>query len=189
MGRERGGRVTGHARRGTHATGSGGSPASRDSTTRPGPRLGPRPGRPQRPPPGTHNTNPRHERIAMFGIIMTTRGSAAPCGRPDRDRIYRFPGGEATGPEDRAGPAAPAGRGRQAAGGPAHGPRLFESKSRSPGEADIERARRLLAADLTYVAHPSFHDPGARDAILAPAPGHEPSSPEGGFPSREQEAH
>jgi hypothetical protein len=125
----------------------------------------------------------------MLGIIRTTRGSPAPRSRPDRDRVYRFPGGEATGPEDREEPTPPSGRGRQASGSPAPGLGLFESKSRSPGEADIGRARRLLAADLTYIAHPSFHDPGTRDAILAAAPGHEPSSPENGFPSREQEAH
>ena len=42
---------------------------------------------------------------------------------------------------------------------------------------------------MNYIAHPSFHDPGARDEILAAAPGQEPSAPENGFPCREQEAH
>jgi hypothetical protein len=62
----------------------------------------------------------------------------------------------------------------------------------------------LLAADLTYVAHASFDDPTARDAILAPTTGldgPEPdrflggSDPDGDpgqerrFPTREREAH
>jgi hypothetical protein len=83
-------------------------------------------------PPGTHTTNPRHERIAMFGIIMTTRGSPAPRSRPDRDRVYRFPGGEATGPEDREEPTSPSGRGRQASGSPAPGLGLFEMQRARP---------------------------------------------------------
>jgi RNA polymerase primary sigma factor len=36
--------------------------------------------------------------------------------------------------------------------------------------ADTIRARRLLGAELRYIAHPSFDDPGAHDAILAPMP-------------------
>ena len=50
------------------------------------------------------------------------------------------------------------------------GLRIFEPKSRRSRKADIERARRILAAKLTYIAHPSFDDPSAHDAILAPAP-------------------
>jgi RNA polymerase primary sigma factor len=82
--------------------------------------------------------------------------------------------------------------------------RIFKPKSRRPRKADIERARRLLAADLTHIAHPSFVDPAARDALLAPAtgfegPGRDPTpaddgadggpSPEGRIPTREREAH
>jgi RNA polymerase primary sigma factor len=58
-------------------------------------------------------------------------------------------------------------RGLQVAKEALPGPRAFESKSISCRKADISSARRLLAADLTYVAHPSFDDPSARDAILA----------------------
>ena len=47
MGRERGGRATRSARRGTHNNGSGGSPAFWDSRTRPGTR--PRPDDRRRP--------------------------------------------------------------------------------------------------------------------------------------------
>jgi RNA polymerase primary sigma factor len=36
--------------------------------------------------------------------------------------------------------------------------------------ADTIRARRLLDAELRYIDHPSFDDPDARDAILAPMP-------------------
>jgi len=108
----------------------------------------------------------------MFGIIMTTRGSPAPRSRPDRDRIYHFPGGEPTGPEDHAKLAAASGRGRQIAGEQSREPRIFRSESRGTGETHSARARRLLAADLTYIAHPSFDDSSARDAILASVPGH-----------------
>ncbi len=95
-------------------------------------------------------------------------------------------------------------RARQTAGEPAPGLRIFRPKSRRTRKADIGRARRLLAADLTYVAHLSFDDPAARDAILAPATGFEgpgrdrtaagpdpdgDPSPEDRFPNREREAH
>ncbi|AGA31236.1 sigma-70 family RNA polymerase sigma factor [Singulisphaera acidiphila] len=36
--------------------------------------------------------------------------------------------------------------------------------------ADAIRARRLFDADLSYIVHPSFDDPGAEDAILASMP-------------------
>ncbi len=138
----------------------------------------------------------------MSGVIMTTRGSPASRYRPDFARVYRFSGGEVTGPECLPGPAAPSGRGGQATGRPT-GPSIL-SKSRGAGEAGSERIRRLLAADLAYVSHPSFEDPGARDAILAPVPGYETPWPDraeaplgagavspsvDGFPSREQETH
>jgi len=48
--------------------------------------------------------------------------------------------------------------------------RIVESKSEISARAEIERARRILGAKLTYIAHPSFNDPSARDAILASSP-------------------
>ena len=141
----------------------------------------------------------------MFGIILTPRGS------PATRRHARSRSGQplpATGDDGPARPRAAGRRHRPGSGGPPEsrspGLRIFEPKSRRPRKADIERARRLLAADLTYIAHPSFDDPAARDAILAPAtgfegPGRDPTpaddgadggpSPEGRIPSREQEAH
>jgi RNA polymerase primary sigma factor len=123
---------------------------------------------------------------------------------PDVDRIILFPRADTTGPEDLEGSAAASPRVRQTAGGPSPGLRIFRPKSRRSRKADIARAHRLLAADLTYVAHPSFDDPGARDAILAPTTGFEgpgpdrtpagrdpdaDPSPEDRFPDRECEAH
>jgi RNA polymerase primary sigma factor len=123
---------------------------------------------------------------------------------PDPDRIILFPRGETTGPDDLELPAAGSPRVRPTAGDPPPGLRIFKPRSRRPRKADLGRARRLLAADLTYVAHPSFDDPAARDAILAPAtgyegPGREPTpagrephadpSPEERLPNREREAH
>ncbi len=66
MGRERGGRATRFARRGTHATGSGGSPASWDSTTSPETRL-----RPRRPAPGA--LVPHEHRCKDRGAIRRSR--------------------------------------------------------------------------------------------------------------------
>jgi RNA polymerase primary sigma factor len=95
-------------------------------------------------------------------------------------------------------------RGRQVAKVPQHGPRAFDSKSLSSRKADIGRARHLLAVQLSYVAHPSFDDPSAPDAILASSaefgtPASDPvlesrdfdADPSRGnrIPSREQEAH
>jgi RNA polymerase primary sigma factor len=73
---------------------------------------------------------------------------------------------------------------------------------------DATRARRILGTQLRYIAHPSFDDPGARDAILAPMPAPDVAqaprrteAPAGSSPylagvyrealllSREQEAH
>ena len=110
----------------------------------------------------------------MFGIILATRGSPAPCPRPDLDRLNLFSRGETTGPEDREEPTAGSRRGRLTAGEPSPGLRSFDSKSRRSRKAHIERARRLLAADLTYIAHPSFDDPSAGDAILAQCRGSKP---------------
>ena len=140
----------------------------------------------------------------MFGNVLTSRGSPVTRRHPDLDRVVLIPRWETTGPDDLEGPAAGSPRGRQAAGGPAPGLRIFPPRSRRPTKADIGRARRLLAADRTYIAHPSFDDPTARDAILAPSPGLETrgpdrtpvtpgsdtDSPRGTrIPSREQEAH
>ena len=36
--------------------------------------------------------------------------------------------------------------------------------------ADSIRARRILETEIQYIDHPSFVDPGARDAILSPMP-------------------
>src|SRR5262249_6337352 len=145
-----------------------------------------------------------YQRENMFGIITTSRSSPARRMHPDFDRIILYPRADATGPEDLEGSAAASPRVRQTAGDPSPGLRIFKAKSRRSRKADIDRARRLLAADLTYVAHPSFDDPTARDAILAPATGYEgprpdrtpagrdpdaDPSPEDRFPSRECEAH
>jgi RNA polymerase primary sigma factor len=136
----------------------------------------------------------------MFGKIMTSRGSPATHRHPDLDRVILFPRWEPTSPEDLAGSP----RGRQTGGEPSPGLKIFESKSRGSRKADIGRAHRLLAGDLTYIAHPSFDDPSARDAILAPTPGIETpgldrtavthgfdTNPSRGarLPSREQEVH
>ena len=140
----------------------------------------------------------------MFGVIMTTRGSPASRCRPDFDRVYRFPGGEVTGPEDLPGTdraIGPGPAGRRTAHARAEDLRVEVPKVRGGRRRAF---RRLLDADLTYIAHPSFEDPSARDAILAPVPGHETPGPDrtetsldagagpshgNGFPSREQEAH
>jgi RNA polymerase primary sigma factor len=140
----------------------------------------------------------------MFGIITTSPSSPLPRRHADLDRIIIFPRGETTGPDDRELPADGSPRARRAGGDPVPDLRIFKPKSRRPRKADIERARRLLAADLTHIAHPSFVDPAARDALLAPAtgfegPGRDPTpaddgadggpSPEGRIPTREREAH
>ena len=140
----------------------------------------------------------------MFGIILTARSSPATRRRADVERIILFPRTDTTGPEDLVGPAAASPRVRQAGGEPSPGLRTFPPKSRRSRKADIGRARRLLATNLTYIAHPSFDDPSAHDAILAPSPGIETpgldrtpvsQEPDTDFsrgtqlPSREQEAH
>ncbi len=99
----------------------------------------------------------------MFGIILTSHGSPATRNRSELDRPAIFPLRQSKRPED----LTESRRGRQVAKVALPGPRAFESMSLSSRKADIGRARRLLAADLTYVAHPSFDDPNAHDAILA----------------------
>jgi RNA polymerase primary sigma factor len=140
----------------------------------------------------------------MFGIIATSRRSPAARMRADVDRIILFPQTDTTAPEDLKVPAAGWSQVRQTAGDPPAGVRTFKPKSRGSREADLGRVRRLLATDLTYVAHPSFDDPSARDAILGPAPadehpGRDRAPPSGDddvgaaradrFLSREREAH
>jgi RNA polymerase primary sigma factor len=140
----------------------------------------------------------------MFGIILTARSSPATRRRADLDRVILFLRPETTGPEDFEGPLAGSPRGRQTDGEPTPGLRVFPQKTRKSRKADIERARRLLATKLTYIAHCSFDNPSAHDAILAPSPGietpgldrtpvtHGPdtdSSRRTRFPSREREAH
>jgi RNA polymerase primary sigma factor len=44
------------------------------------------------------------------------------------------------------------------------------SRAHHDHPADAIRALRLLGTELAYIDHPSFDDPGARDAILAPMP-------------------
>jgi RNA polymerase primary sigma factor len=46
----------------------------------------------------------------------------------------------------------------------------FEPECRTARETSLARAHRILGTELTYIDHPSFDDPGARDAILAPMP-------------------
>jgi len=44
------------------------------------------------------------------------------------------------------------------------------SRAHHDHPADAIRARRLLGTELRYIPHPSFNDPAAHDAILAPMP-------------------
>jgi hypothetical protein len=44
------------------------------------------------------------------------------------------------------------------------------SRAHLDHRADPTRARRILGTELRYIDHPSFDDPGAHDAILAPMP-------------------
>jgi RNA polymerase primary sigma factor len=142
--------------------------------------------------------------MTMFGIILMSRSSPATRRRADLDRVILFPRPETTDPEDLEGPVAGSPPGRQTEGEPTPGLRIVAPKTRKSRKADIERARRLLATKLTYIAHPSFDDPSAHDAILAPSPGIEipgldrtpvSQGPDRDFsrgtrlPSREQEAH
>ena len=100
----------------------------------------------------------------MFGMIVTRRGVPAARRDPGLNRIILFPRGETTGPDDLEISSAGSPRGRQAAEEPFSGLKIFEPESRTA------RARRILDIGLTYIPHPSFDDPGARDAILGPEP-------------------
>ena len=136
----------------------------------------------------------------MFGIIMTSRGSPATRNRPELDRPDVLPLRQRNRPTDLS-ESRPR---RQAAKLALHGPRPFDSKSLRARKADIERARRLLAAKLNYVAHSSFDDSSAGAAILASPAEFETAgrdrirvsrdsdastSRANRFPTREQEAH
>ncbi|WP_406694441.1 sigma-70 family RNA polymerase sigma factor [Singulisphaera sp. Ch08] len=55
--------------------------------------------------------------------------------------------------------------------GPSIAAEAFDrARAHSDPLADTIRARRLLGTELSYIGHPSFDDPGAQDAILAPMP-------------------
>ena len=100
----------------------------------------------------------------MLGIILTSRGSPATRSPLDLDRVNPFPPWETTSPQHLEEPTPRWPPGRRTAGEPLRGLRIFEPESRTA------RARRILGTELTYIAHPSFDDPSAHDAILAPAP-------------------
>lgn len=124
--------------------------------------------------------------------------------RPVDDRVMLLPGADATGPGGREGPAAGSPRARKVAEDPSPCLRILEPRPSGSRKADIGRAGRILAANPTYVAHPSFDEPGAREAVLTSSTGFKSpgrdrtsacseaegdSSPEGRFPTREREAH
>jgi hypothetical protein len=88
--RDRGGREAGPARRGTHATGNGGSPASWDSTTGPATRP-----RPRRPAPGA--PRPRERCVNDQGVSRTDAGP----GHPRRRRAPPHSRGRTTHTIDR----------------------------------------------------------------------------------------
>jgi RNA polymerase primary sigma factor len=140
----------------------------------------------------------------MHGIILTPRGSPVPRRRTDLDRVNVFPRWETKGLEDLGQPVTGLPPGRQTEREPAPVLRIFAPNSRKSRKDNIERARRLLAAKLTYIAHPSFDDPSARDAIQSDGPEFDTAaldralssgdpdavrSPDSRIPSREQEGH
>jgi RNA polymerase primary sigma factor len=100
----------------------------------------------------------------MFGSILRPRGSPATRRRPEIDRGDPLPRWEPTSPQSLEEPAAGSPRVRPAAERPSPGLRIFEPESRTA------RARQILGTELRYIDHPSFDDPRARDAILAPMP-------------------
>jgi RNA polymerase primary sigma factor len=100
----------------------------------------------------------------MFGIILTPRGSPATRRRPDIDRVSPLMRWETTSPQYLEGPTRGSPRVRPAAEEPSPALRIFEPESRAT------RAHRILGMELSYVAHPSFDEPGAHDAILTPMP-------------------
>jgi hypothetical protein len=85
----------------------------------------------------------------MTVLLVRTRG-------PSRPRRTSGPGIDPTIPvETRDGP-------------------FDRSRAHLDHRADATRARRLLGTEIRYIDHPSFDDPGAHEAILAPLRG--PSS-------------
>jgi RNA polymerase primary sigma factor len=98
----------------------------------------------------------------MFGITMGPRWSPTARNRPELDRPDLFPLRQRNRSLDST-ESRPRGPIAKAA---LPEPRAVDSKPLRSRNADIERARRLRAAELSYVAHPSFDDPSARDAIL-----------------------
>ncbi len=141
----------------------------------------------------------------MFGTISIKRGSPATDGHLGLDRSRGFPRWKTPAPESLEESTFDSSHDGRTAGELSAGLRISPSKAPwSTRQADIDRARRLLAADLTYVPHPIFDDPSAHDAILAPSPASGTAGPDRalascdadaapfrrtGFPSREQEAH
>ncbi len=141
----------------------------------------------------------------MFGTISIKCGSPATDGHTGLDRSRRFPRWKTPAPEPLEESTFESSHDRRTAGERSPGLWICRAKvHRSTRKVDIERAGRLLAGDLTYIAHPSFDDPTAHDAILAPSPASEPAGPDRtlasrdadaspsrrtSFPSREQEVH
>jgi RNA polymerase primary sigma factor len=138
----------------------------------------------------------------MFGIVLTPRGSPDTRRRPDIDRVNPLPRWATTSPQDLEEPTTGSPQVRPAAEEPSPGPRIFEPESRTA------RTRRILGMELTHIAHSSFDNPGAHDAILAPMPAPDVAQAprrtkasaglppylaslydEGSLLSREQEAH
>jgi RNA polymerase primary sigma factor len=106
----------------------------------------------------------------MCTISLTSRGSPATRSRLDRDRVIPFPPSHTTSPQCLDEPTPKAPRGRRTAGMPLRGLRNCEPESRTARETRLGRARRIPGTALNYIAHPSFDDPSAHDAILAPGP-------------------
>ena len=94
MGRESGGRAIRPARRGTHATGSGGSPASWDSTSRP-------PTRPHRPAPGALVPH-EHSCIDRVAIRRSRAAEKTDLVRPLTPWVASFVNRPSTEPEENA---------------------------------------------------------------------------------------
>ncbi len=106
----------------------------------------------------------------MFSIIWTTRGSPADRHGLELDRGNPNPRWRTSASEAIAEPIADSPHGPQTGGEALPRLRLFPSRSRASGKSDIGRARRLLAAGLSYVPHPSFDEPDACDVNLDLSP-------------------
>jgi RNA polymerase primary sigma factor len=106
----------------------------------------------------------------MTVLTMSHAGSLGTRGRLGCDQGTRRFECEGAGPGVSEQPIEGAARSQPAGSGQFARLRISESKSQRSGRADIERARRILGKKLTYIAHPSFDVPSARDAILVPSP-------------------